>query len=123
VILTDKEKDERREFWRHAYLQGKVGEGIARADQALSAYDKQFYPDVKAHNSDNIDVGEGYRVPTRKDLPDGPIPCQVRDMDWEEWRPCNLIDVLGDPGICAFRASYSNSADEYHHYAQCRIRA
>jgi hypothetical protein len=65
-----------------------------------------------------IDQPKRYREPTKDDLKNGPIACEYRDCDDEQWRSGLLVCVLnGDqPFLCV-----NKERDIANQWDQCRI--
>jgi len=60
-----------------------------------------------------------YRTPKLADLANGPIACESRDNEWQDWKSRVLTEILDGPGypFLCLSAGANNSL----RYAECRI--
>jgi hypothetical protein len=68
------------------------------------------------------DKPKRYREPTLADLRDGPIACECRGTQLDEWRPQVLLDILREAGY-PYRASCPKNEYKITRWSQCRIEA
>ena len=113
-----------------AYLQGQVlkyllrcwgKKGIEDLRKAKWYLDRMVdsFDDLLAEASETpIAPPKRYRDPTQADLRDGPIKCEYRDNDDEQWRSGLLVYILNGsiPFLCADKEKQLSGQWE-----QCRI--
>ena len=114
-----------------AFLQGQVikyllrcwsKEGIEDLRKAKWYLDRLVggFDDLLAEASGANDgpVGKRYRTPTQSDLRDGPIACEYRDFEGEQWRTGFLVYVFneGRTFLCI-----SKEQELSGQWLQCRI--
>jgi hypothetical protein len=116
-----------------AFLQGQVIKYLLRCwskkgiedlrkakwylDRLVSGFDDLL---VEASGENNGPAGKRYREPTLADLANGPIACEYRDCDDEQWRSGLLVHILNGviPFLCV------NEQQELSgQWGQCRIKA
>ena len=122
-------------FNESAYLHGQVlkyllrcweKEGIEDLRKAKWYLDRMvaLFDEVPAEASGASetpsDPPKRYRVPTQEDLANGPIDCEVRDSDSEQWKSTRLIHVH-------LSGSFRFLCKSEHHesslnWNQCRIK-
>jgi hypothetical protein len=61
-----------------------------------------------------------YREPKLSDLTDGPILCECRGTQLDEWQPQILLDILREAGY-PYRASCPKNQHKITRWSQCRI--
>lgn len=66
-----------------------------------------------------IESPKRYREPTQADLANGPVCCEVRDWDSEQWKARQLIHIHKS-GLFRFLCK-NESCDNPLHWSQCRI--
>ena len=107
----------------------KIGEDIETSDKfwfcgSWTSYEKDNSPRGKltglhvTHIRKIEEPPKRYREPTQADLRDGPIECQCRDDDDEQWRSGFLVYILNGsmPFLCADKEEQLSGQWE-----QCRI--
>ena len=121
-----------------AYLQGQVLKYLLRCwskkgvedlrkakwylDRLVSSFDDDSYEAmVEAYNSHPetpSDPPERYREPTLADLANGPIECEVRDLEGEPWKSGFLSDIHNSASL---RFEGKTKVGIYERWEQCRI--
>ena len=113
-----------------AYLQGQVlkyllrcwgKKGIEDLRKAKWYLDRMVdsFDDLLAEASETpIAPPKQYRDPTQADLANGPIKCEYRDNDDEQWRSGLVVHILGGsmPFLCKVKEDQLSGQ-----WAQCRI--
>jgi hypothetical protein len=118
---------------QYAFLQGQVIKYLLRCwskkgiedlrkakwylDRLVSGFDDLL---AEASGANDGPAGKRYREPKLSDLANGPIPCECRGTQLDEWKPQILLDILREAGY-PYRASCPKNQHKITRWSQCRI--
>ena len=107
-------------LWRYKERNG--AEDLRKARQYLEWLIEESETTVEASGANETLIAppKRYRDPTKDDLANGPIKCEYRDFESEQWRSGLLVYILN--GSCTFLC-VSEERELSGQWLQCRIEA